>query len=292
MYSPELKRRAIDMFLEGYTCKEISLELDMAKRTVERTVQGLVRPRHAVRLPKLNIEKKTYLWQLPEEQKPAKRIVGVIGDLHAPFIKKGYIEWLVKTFDKWGVTDIVNIGDSVDQSTLTHHTVEADAYGTVDEFGLAKAQLKQLYEIFPTCYCCLGNHSVRLERKATDSGIPTYCLKSLKSLYDIPEGWKLAESWDLYGVKYIHGTQFNSRNILTSIANYDSRSVVMGHQHSLLGVVYTRNLFDRDSFAMGVGCGIDEKAYAFRYGKNNKFRPILGCGIVISDDEAYCIRMD
>jgi hypothetical protein len=30
-----------------------------------------------------------------------------------------------------------------------------------------------------------------------------------------------------------------------------------------------------------VGCLIDRSAYVFRYGENNKFKPTLGCGVVI-----------
>jgi hypothetical protein len=32
---------------------------------------------------------------------------------------------------------------------------------------------------------------------------------------------------------------------------------------------------------MGVGCGIDTRAYAFSYGRDFITKPTLGCGIVI-----------
>ena len=42
---------------------------------------------------------------------------------------------------------------------------------------------------------------------------------------------------------------------------------------------------------MNVGCGIDIDAYAFAYGKYDKNRPTLGCGIVFDSGNAIFVPM-
>lgn len=57
------------------------------------------------------------------------------------------------------------------------------------------------------------------------------------------------------------------------------QSIVMGHLHSNAGVWWSANENDI-IFALAVGCGIDRNTYAFRYGRDFKRKPILGCGVV------------
>lgn len=287
-----LYRDVKELYNKGLNSLAISLKLNISQRSAQRYIKYI---RDNIPVEDIAIEQPLeepkYLWQLPDSDKPEKRVVGVIGDLHEPFTKKEYLDFLIKTFVKWEVTDIVFIGDILDMSTLSRHVPEADALGVPDEFESASENLKEYYKVFPVAKVCLGNHDLRLAQRASDSGIPSFCLKSLNELFSIPDTWEMADKHIIDGVTYIHGTQFNSRNILTTIANYTESSLVMGHQHTLLGVVYNTNLFDKESFAMAVGCGIDDSKYAFRYNTKNKMKSILGCGIVISDKEAYAIPL-
>ena len=301
MYSQDIKDKAIMLYKDGWNTADISEELDVSIRTVQRYIRNYKQKQEVedeqwkydhYKLERCIQQEKKYLWQLPENQKPNKRIIGCIGDVHLPCMKKGYIEFLIDTFDKWGVTDIMIMGDMVDMSTLSHHIPEADAPSVPEEFKKAQDILDIFYKVFPVAKCCRGNHTMRLEQRANDSGIPSFCIKSLRELFKIPDTWDIEDSYEINGVTYCHGTQFNSRNILTTAANYTSGSLCLGHQHSLLGVVYNTNMFGKESFAMCCGCGVDDKSYAFRYGKNNKMKSVLGCGIVISSKEAYAIKWE
>jgi hypothetical protein len=58
------------------------------------------------------------------------------------------------------------------------------------------------------------------------------------------------------------------------------QSTVIGHHHSHGGVNYLAN--DSDIlFGLNVGCLIDRHTYVFDYGKQAKFKPTLGVGVVI-----------
>lgn len=293
--------KARELRQQGYSTKEISEMMNKSQRTIQRYVAAVnilevLEEDDDSETPEIEsnqeFDLEGALWILPDKEKPKNRIMGCIGDLHLPVMKKGYIEFLIDTFKKWNVTDIMFMGDCVDMSTLSHHVPEADAPSVPEEFSQAQKTLDILYKVFPTAKCCKGNHTARLEKRASDSGIPAFCIKSLRELFKIPKTWDIQDVFEINGVTYTHGTQFNSRNILTTAANFTSGSLVIGHQHSLLGVVYNTNMFGRESFAMACGCGVDETAYAFRYGKNNKMKSVLGCGIVVSSREAYAIKWE
>lgn len=282
MWNKEIRNQAESLLNSGLSTKAVSLKTGISQRVLQRWNKKKINITHN------KYDLKGCKW-LNKPSKPG--IIGVIGDMHQPFTDKDYLQFLINTFREWNVDTVVNIGDSVDLSTLSRHISEADAYGVKDELEMAKENLRDYYDVFPYMKCCLGNHPQRLIQRASDSGIPAVCIKSLEELFDIPKTWEIGETWTLNGVLFTHGTQFNSRNILTTVSSYTDKSICVGHQHSLLGVVYNRNLFNKESFALAVGCGIDESKYAFRYGKNNKMKPVLGCGIVINSEEAYAIRM-
>ena len=64
----------------------------------------------------------------------------------------------------------------------------------------------------------------------------------------------------------------------------------MGHGHSFAGAFPIANK-RKLMFGMNVGCGIDIGAYAFAYNKKDKFRPLLGCGIVFNPSYAIWVPM-
>jgi G:T/U-mismatch repair DNA glycosylase len=57
-------------------------------------------------------------------------------------------------------------------------------------------------------------------------------------------------------------------------------NVVQGHHHSDFYIQYWSNP-DNLFWAMSVGCMIDDKELAFEYGRLQKKRPLIGCGMII-----------
>ena len=106
----------------------------------------------------------------------------------------------------------------------------------------------------------------------------------------MPEEWEIKEEYIIDDVLYKHGLNCGGKDGALNAAINEQISTVIGHYHSFGGVKYIankRNLI----FGMNTGCGIDVSAYAFAYGKHSKFRPTLGCGIVVNSSKAFFVPM-
>ncbi len=68
-------------------------------------------------------------------------------------------------------------------------------------------------------------------------------------------------------------------------ATQDKISVVQGHWHSKSYVHFFVGKQDV-SFAMQVGCGIDDKAYAFNYGRHFA-KSHINVGVILEDGTAF-----
>jgi hypothetical protein len=140
-------------------------------------------------------------------------------------------------------------------------------------------RLKKWYKAFPQLYLCRGNHDALVDRKGKTAGLPKRVFKPFREIWELPAGWKDDFEWNLFGVRYMHGIGYSGKYAHVTAA-YDSRcSAVIGHTHSTGAVQYIAT-GDKAVFGMNVGCGIDRHSYAMAYGKDFRFKPILGCGVV------------
>ena len=218
-------------------------------------------------------------------------IVGIIGDTHFPFCHKDYLKFVKKTFKEWGVQKIVHIGDEVDNHAISYHESDSSGLSAGDEMNEAMKELKKWYKVFPKVDVLVGNHSALPFRQAASAGLPKRMIKPYEEMWEAPNGWKWHDEIIIDKVMYQHGTGSSGQNGAIKRAVNNRMSTVIGHCHAFGGVNYTAS--DRDLiFGMNVGCGIDIKSYAMAYGKAFSIRPTLGCGIVVSDREAYFIPMN
>lgn len=231
-----------------------------------------------------------YLWQKPENKKPKNRIVGVIGDSHFPFNDSRYIPFLIETFEKFGVTDVVHIGDMVDNHSLSRHNTHPDAVGNITEKELAQELVDELVDVFPYLHYCLGNHCKIPQRQAATLGLSSMYLKSFSELWNLPETWSVKEKHIIDGVVYTHGTGNGGKDGALNGAIKNRMSTVIGHAHSYAGIKYQSNGVDT-IFGMNVGCGIDQDTYAMAYGKDYPNKPVLSCGIVFDDKNGMVVVM-
>lgn len=223
--------------------------------------------------------------------KRASAVVGVIGDTHFPFTHPRYLEFCRDTFMEYGVGRIVHIGDIVDHHAISRHKTEPVADGVLTEYEKAKEMVEEWAAVFPHMTITIGNHDNILERQASELGVPTAFLKNNHELYQMPEGWDMAESVIIEDVLYKHGIGSGGIHGAYNSAKRNCMSVVQGHTHSFAGVKYIATP-QKLWFGMSVGCGIDIDAYAFLYGKYMENRPILGVGIVRSSQDAVFVPMD
>lgn len=209
------------------------------------------------------------------------RNVLVIGDLHAPFVKKGYLEFCIKMYAKYHCTDVVFIGDVLDNHFSSYHEVDPDGHGAGRELLLAKEQIAGFYAAFPKAKVCLGNHDLLPNRKAFSAGLSGHWVKPIAEVLDVPN-WEFAEDFIIDGVLYTHGTGRKAR----ARCREELISVAQGHYHSESYVetyVSEKELL----FALQVGCGVDRKSYAMAYGKHFK-KPQLNVGVVM-DNGRYAL---
>lgn len=205
----------------------------------------------------------------------------VIGDLHAPFTRKGYLEFTKEVQKEYKCKRVVMIGDLIDNHYSSFHTTDPDGLGGAMELDQAIDQLAEWYKAYPTAYVCEGNHDAIIKRKAYEAGIPKKWIKGYADMFRTPN-WIYAEQFELDGVIYTHGTGMSGENAAFKRALYSRKSVVQGHLHSYTSVQYTASETDR-IFGMQVGCGVDQAAYSFAYAKTFPRKFILSCGVVLNE---------
>lgn len=215
----------------------------------------------------------------------------VFSDPHTPFDCKHYPDFLKNTYDRFGCGRVICCGDVVDNHTISRHQTEPCAFGTYTELDLAISRLKVYATMFPEVDYLLGNHDLRPEMMAATVGIGKRYLKDPHDILELPDGWVChGDEFIVDDVLYSHGMDAAGKNGAINKALRERMSVVVGHSHGFGGVQYSANSRDK-VFGMNVGCGIDENAYAFVYGKHAKNKVTLGCGVVFNSEEAIFVPM-
>lgn len=222
----------------------------------------------------------------------SKSIVGVIADTHLPFEHSEYLEFVQKTFDRFNVTEVIHIGDLVDNHAASRWQMELKAANVEDELELTRQALKPWIAAFPNMKLCLGNHDRIPIRQAKSVGMPQSFIKTFEELYELPSTILCAMSHTIDGVHYDHGLGSGGIYGARSTAIKLGCSYVQGHTHLHSGVFYNSNAVGETIFGMNVGCGIDKNAYAFNYAKGMRGEFTLGCGVIVEGKEAYFIPMN
>lgn len=208
-----------------------------------------------------------------------KETVLAISDLQFPFQHKDTFKFLEWVNFKYKPTKVVCMGDEVDLHAISNYDPDPDGMSAGDEFEAALGCMRRLYRIFPNAMACTSNHTARGFRKAYAAGIPSRFLKAYKDLLEAPKGWSWADRWEIDGVIYEHGEGFSGRNGAVNCAEKNGAPTVIGHLHSHAGIQYSANE-QTLLYGFNTGCLIDRHAYAFRYGKHMRHKPILGVGII------------
>lgn len=215
------------------------------------------------------------LGTLQGEQNKARNIL-VIGDLHAPFILDGYLEFCKSIYDKYNCNEVVFIGDIVDNHYSSYHETDPDGHSAAKELELAKEQINEFYKTFPIAKVTSGNHDQLQARKLMSAGISATWMRSIKEVLEVP-GWEFGEEFIIDNVLYTHGTGRKAKQR----AKADLTSVVQGHYHSESYIEHFVGM-NLKMFALQLGCGVDRKAYAMAYGKHFN-KPHINCGVVLNN---------
>ena len=203
-----------------------------------------------------------------------------IGDIHCPCERKHYLSFCKDIYKKYKCDVIVFMGDIIDNHAISFHAKHPEMPGSNDEYELALEHVQRWYKAFPKARVCIGNHCERVVRLAQSVNIPSKFLRNYKEIWGTPKwDWNYEHTAD--GVLYAHGTgSGGGLHPAYNTMRKMSLSVVLGHFHSAAGIKWLVNPNTR-MFGMDVGTGINDKAMAFAYGKYNKVRSVLSCGVVI-----------
>jgi predicted phosphodiesterase len=203
-----------------------------------------------------------------------------VGDIHTPCERDGYLEFCQDVYNSWDCEKVVFVGDVVDMHNASQYETEADAPGAKDECDMAAERIALWHSAFPNALVCEGNHDDRVNRAARRSNIPrARFLRSYAEAWDTPT-WKWDYEHTIDGVYYFHGDGYAGLHPAYNASKQMAMSVVMGHIHTAGGIKWHANPNQR-WFGMDVGCGIDDRKYAFYYGKRMRRKSILSCGVVI-----------
>jgi hypothetical protein len=129
-----------------------------------------------------------------------------------------------------------------------------------------------------------------VDRKGRTTGLPERCFKDFRDIWKLPKGWVDDWEFELDGVLYKHGLGYGGKRPHALAAIDAGQPCVIGHAHSILAgefIVTNRTAL----FGVSVGCGIDRKLYAFRYGKDMRYKPIIGCAVIIDGETFVLERM-
>lgn len=210
-----------------------------------------------------------------------------VGDLHCPVERKGYLEFCQDLYEEWDCDTVVLIGDLVDWSAISFHLCNPEGHSPNDEYNLAFNAIQKWYKAFhKNVIVTIGNHDARPKRVAESVSIPAKFIRDYADLWQTPN-WNWVQSIIIDNVYYCHGHgKGGGKTPAWNLAQQMGISVCMGHYHSRGGVSWSANPLRR-WFGCDVGCGINDKAYAFAYAREQARRSILGAAIILDSTPYY-----
>jgi hypothetical protein len=212
----------------------------------------------------------------------------ILPDLQLPFEHPDALKFILQVKREFRIDgdNILCVGDEVDQYFGSMYGKDPDATHTAtSEIRETKEKLRKWYAAFPNMLVAESNHGLRWAKKAVEAEIPSQMLRKYQEVLETPEGWRWARKWKIEpvgGKPYLlkHGLDCSGKTPYRGTAEISGISSVFGHLHSSAGLCHVKTE-EKEVWAMNVGCLIDVDAYAFHYGKDDKFKPTLGCGVIL-----------
>jgi len=197
------------------------------------------------------------------ELKKTERNVLVVGDLHLPFALKNALKFAKQVYHENDITDVIFIGDIVDNHYTGYHETDPDGYSANDELRYAQIEVQKWAKAFPNAKLVLGNHDRLPNRKAFTSGISKKWIKTIDEVLGIP--WEVRNSFTIGNFYFVHGDKKSAKGKAIDL----SMSVVQGHAHSKFGCNIVSANKKNTTFAIQVGCLIDHNSFAMAYGEGS-----------------------
>ena len=78
----------------------------------------------------------------------SKKNVGIVGDTHFPFCHPGYLNFCYEVFNKFQCSEIIHIGDEVDNHAISYHESNPNGHSASKESEEAQKQFGFLMDAF------------------------------------------------------------------------------------------------------------------------------------------------
>jgi hypothetical protein len=218
----------------------------------------------------------------------AKDTFLVIPDLQLPFEAERALDFCLYLKNHFEIPDenVLCVGDEVDNLHGGLYPKDPDALHTPHgEIKATRYKIADWAQAFPHMKIAISNHGMRWFKKAAACEIPSQMIRDYREVLGMPQEWLFKEKWIIDSVKnpfmMIHGMGYSGAMAHRTAALDAGMSLVHGHLHSHAGISHISTAGQR-SWGMNVGCLIDVDSYAFKYGRDSRFKPCLGAGVIIN----------
>lgn len=208
----------------------------------------------------------------------------VIPDTHAPYEHQDALEFLAAVAARFRPDTVVHLGDEADKHALSFHNSDPDLDSAGMELEKARVFMHKLHGMFPVMRLCHSNHGSMHFRKANAHGLPVQYLRTYREVF-FPRGG--GEQWDWQHTHVLdlpNGQQVAFKHqpagAVLGDAAHERMNLICGHLHGKMSIEYARNTQEQYWGAQG-GCLVDEDSKAFAYGRESKFKPALGCIVIV-----------
>lgn len=199
-----------------------------------------------------------------------------IPDTHFPYQHPKFFIDLARLMRYFRPTDIMHMGDLVDFHAISRHDPDPDADDISVELVKARKALRQFISIVGNnIKVCIGNHDNRIDKRASNNGIPKVFLKSFSEVLGLPEGWQFAFDNFIGDWAFTHGKS----NLRGKTALSYGCNVVQGHYHSMLDISYHQTP-TRMLCSVFAGSAADEESIAMAYGRNSLAKGAYGFTLI------------
>lgn len=208
----------------------------------------------------------------------------VIPDTHAPYEHPDTLEFLAAVAARYRPDTVVHLGDEADKHAMSFHMSDPNLDSAGMELEKARVFMAKLHAMFPVMRLCHSNHGSMHFRKAHSHGIPVQYLRTYREVF-FPQGGGERWEWQhTHVLELPNGEQVAFKHqpagAVLGDAAHERMNLVCGHLHGKMSIEYARNTHEQYWAAQG-GCLVDEDSRAFSYGKESKYKPALGCLVIL-----------
>ena len=211
----------------------------------------------------------------------------VLGDLHIPWVEIECLKAAHAFNRKYKADLVIQMGDLIDAKAWSRYPKDPDDLSPHHEWEATEIGIDKLHKLFPELTILSGNHDRRPMMRAFEAGIPKKLVRALDTYFDHP-GWKWhmgPNPFEADKIAFVHGDEM-AGNAWQKAKNL-GQSLVQGHDH--MAYLHYINTFNRQTFAMSVGCMMDAVSIAARYAAKNPSKMWLGWA-TITDGEPHLHR--